>query len=120
MGYCFHDLKFYCSLARKVRLDVTSVARGRDDVSKGPVNIYGNTGPGNSNWTTQHGPESKEARFIESVRDSYFHQHVEEATRIRGNDEPSTLDLIFTKGPVNIYGNKGPGNLQRDHRFRVG
>ena len=48
------------------------------------------------NWTTPHGPDSKEARYIESVRDSYLHQHVKEATRIRGNDEPSTLDLIFT------------------------
>ena len=24
---------------------------------------------------------------------------------------------ILIKGPVNIYGNTGPGNLQRDHRL---
>ena len=25
------------------------------------------------------------------------------------------LGLVTAKGPVNIYGNTGPGNLQRDH-----
>ena len=47
-------------------------------------------------WSTHHGPESKESKFIECVRDSYLHQHVNEVTRMRGNDEPSTLDLVFT------------------------
>ena len=36
------------------------------------------------------------SKFIECVRDSYLHQHVNEVTRMRGNDEPSTLDLVFT------------------------
>ena len=47
-------------------------------------------------WSTQHGPESKEAKFIECIRDCYLHQHIIEATRIRGNDDPSTLDLVLT------------------------
>ena len=47
-------------------------------------------------WSTQHGPDSKESKFIECVRDCYLQQHIIEATRMRGNDEPSTLDLVFS------------------------
>ena len=50
-----------------------------------------------NNWTTTHGAESKEAKFIETVRDCYLHQHINESTRIRGNDDPSTIDLVFTE-----------------------
>jgi hypothetical protein len=50
-----------------------------------------------NNWTTPHGTESKEAKFIETVRDCYLQQHINESTRIRGNDDPSTLDLVFTE-----------------------
>ena len=55
-----------------------------------------------TNWTTQHGPESKEAKFIEGVRDNYLHQHIIEATQMRGNDDPSTLDLIFTDEAIQV------------------
>ena len=55
-----------------------------------------------NNWTTPHDPESKEVKFIETVRDCYLHQHVNESTRIRGNDDPSTLDLIFTEEAAQI------------------
>ena len=40
--------------------------------------------------------ESYENRFIECARDCFLFQHVTEPTRVRGNDQPSTLDLIFT------------------------
>ena len=73
-----------------------------------------------NNWTTQHGPESKEAKFIESVRDSYLHQHINEATRIRGNDEPSTLDLIFTNNPDLISSvSVEPWPVFTDHRVVI-
>ncbi|MEO2160790.1 MAG: endonuclease/exonuclease/phosphatase family protein, partial [bacterium] len=49
-----------------------------------------------SSWTTPHNEDSAEALFIESLRDCFFHQHVEEATRRRGNDDPSLLDLVLT------------------------
>ena len=39
---------------------------------------------------------SVESKFIEAVRDSFLHQHVEKTTRKRGNDDPSLLDLILT------------------------
>ena len=35
-------------------------------------------------------------KFIECVRDCFLFQHVTEHTRQRGNDNPSTLDLIFS------------------------
>ena len=35
-------------------------------------------------------------RFLECVRDCYLFQHVHENTRQRGEDKPSTIDLVFT------------------------
>ena len=55
-----------------------------------------------SSWTTTRGEESGESQFIESVRDCFFHQHVENPTRRRGNDEPSTLDLVFTNESLQV------------------
>ena len=55
-----------------------------------------------NNWTTPHGPESKEAKFIETVRDCFLQQHIKESTRIRGNDDPSTLDLVLTEEVAQI------------------
>ena len=49
-----------------------------------------------SNWTSPHGEDSKEERFLESIRDSYLYQHIDEPTRCRGTDNPSIIDLIFT------------------------
>ena len=47
-------------------------------------------------WTTFHGEESKEAKFLETIRDGFLLQHIEKATRVRGNDEPSLIDLLLT------------------------
>ena len=35
-------------------------------------------------------------RFVDCVRDCFLFQHVTEPTRVRGKNEPSTLDLIFS------------------------
>ena len=43
-----------------------------------------------------------ELKFIEAVRDSFLHQHVEKPTRRRGNDDPSLLDLIFTDESMQV------------------
>ena len=51
------------------------------------------------NWetvTTSVGETHIASLFVESVRDSYFVQHVTKPTRIRTGNEPSVLDLIFT------------------------
>ena len=37
-------------------------------------------------WTTLHNEDSKEAIFIETIRDCFLHQHIHELTRRRGND----------------------------------
>ena len=47
-------------------------------------------------WSTNHGEQSKEAQFIETIRDCFLFQHIETPTRVRGNDEPSLLDLVLT------------------------
>ena len=53
-------------------------------------------------WKTKQSDGSKEAKFIEGVRDSYLYQHVERATRRRERDEPSTLDLVFTNEEMQV------------------
>ena len=47
-------------------------------------------------WSTPYPETSKEERFLEALRDTFFFQHVNEPTRSRGADEPSTIDLIIT------------------------
>ena len=48
------------------------------------------------NWTCKiNNTEDINYKFIECIRDCYLHQHVTEPTRKRGNDNPSTLDLLF-------------------------
>ena len=55
-----------------------------------------------SSWSTPHGENSVEEKFIEAVRDSYLHQHVEKPTRRRGHDDPSLLDLILTDESMQV------------------
>ena len=43
-----------------------------------------------------------ESRFIDSCQDSFLFQHVQEFTRKRGLNEPSLLDLVFTKNELEI------------------
>ena len=53
-------------------------------------------------WTTIHNEDSTEAKFIEAVKDSFYHQHIDKPTRRRGTDNPSQLDLIFTDEEMQI------------------
>ena len=55
-----------------------------------------------ASWTTSHNEDSKEHKFIETIRDSYFHQHNLENSRTRGNDQPSLIDLVFTDESMQI------------------
>ena len=55
-----------------------------------------------TSWTTPHGAESKEAKFIEAIKDCFLHQHIDEPTRRRGNDIPSQLDLIFSDEEMQV------------------
>ena len=50
------------------------------------------------NNNTNVGPECLASKFLESVRDTYLYhnQHVKQATRYRGDNQPSLLDLILT------------------------
>ena len=55
-----------------------------------------------SSWTTNDGSESIEAKFIDTVKDCFYHQHIYKPTRRRGNDMPSQLDLIFTDEEMQV------------------
>ena len=55
-----------------------------------------------SSWSTFHNEESKEQKFIETVRDCFYHQHNLENSRRRGSDEPSLIDLVFTDEAMQI------------------
>ena len=51
------------------------------------------------NWTdssTNVGENHVASLFLECIRDTYLCQYVTEPTRIRENNEPSTLDLVLT------------------------
>jgi hypothetical protein len=48
------------------------------------------------NNNTNVGPEHLASKFLESVRDTYLYQHVKQATRYRGDNQPSLIDLILT------------------------
>lgn len=57
------------------------------------------------NWsreTTNHNELSKEALFLETLRDCYLHQHVKEPTRSRGTDLPSIIDLVLTDEEMQV------------------
>ena len=55
-----------------------------------------------NSWTTPHDENSKEAKFIEAVRDCFLFQHIEEPTRARGNDDPSLIDLVLTNEELQV------------------
>ena len=55
-----------------------------------------------TSWTTSGGQESPENQFVEACRDCFLHQHVKRYTRRRGDDEPSTLDLILTNEEMQV------------------
>ena len=47
----------------------------------------------NSTTVSENHPATK---FLECIRDAYLYQHLKEPTRVRENNEPSTLDLVLT------------------------
>ena len=49
-----------------------------------------------SNYTTEGGPTDFNTLFIEKVRGCFLTQHIQDVTRIRGDNTGNTLDLIFS------------------------
>ena len=49
----------------------------------------------NINWDEMVSNDKIERKFLNCIMDNYLHQHVQEPTRWRGNDQPSLLDLIL-------------------------
>jgi len=51
------------------------------------------------NWndeTTNTGVNHIDNIFLEGIKDLFLHQHIIQHTRIRNNQQPTTLDLVFT------------------------
>ena len=48
------------------------------------------------NWVTESNQCDSQYEFIETVRDCYLYQHIQEPTRGRGSNIPSCIDLNFT------------------------
>ena len=60
---------------------------------------------GNINWLTHNissGAPTDTSNFYDCIQDCFLEQHVHEPTRQRGQHNPSTLDLIFTKSEHEI------------------
>lgn len=49
-----------------------------------------------TNWISEAPPGHISHEFIECIRDSFLHQHVQNDTRFRGSVCPSNLDLVFS------------------------
>lgn len=63
------------------------------------VILFGDLNFPNITWdtcSTNGTIDSKEFRFIETIRDCYLYQHITAPTRGRGSDKPSVIDLVFT------------------------
>ena len=78
------------------------------------------------NNNTNVGPEHLASKFLESVRDTYVYQHVKQATRYRGDNQPSLLDLILTNEEEmidNVVHNAPLGNSDHEileFNFKLG
>ena len=53
-------------------------------------------------WSELRGTDRRSEKFIEVIESLYLIQHVKEATRTRGTNVPSILDLVFTEDEGNI------------------
>ena len=78
------------------------------------------------NNNTNVGPECLASKFLESGRDTYLYQHVKQATRYRGDNQPSLLDLILTNEEEmidNVVHNAPLGNSDHEileFNFKLG
>ena len=52
-----------------------------------------------SNMTTPQNSSHHCSKLIETLKENYLHQLVDQFTRQRGNDQPSLLDLVLTNSP---------------------
>ena len=48
------------------------------------------------NLRTNRTGDAQARRFLETILENYLHQHIEQPTRARGEENPNVLDLLFT------------------------
>jgi hypothetical protein len=69
------------------------------DTSASHILVTGDFNLKEIDWKLQETSKSHThiaSKFLEKTKDLFIHQHVEQPTRIRGSNIPSTLDLVFT------------------------
>ena len=54
------------------------------------------------NWEQDTASGEEQMMFVECIQQNFLTQHVKEITRFRGKDEPSRVDLIFSKEEESI------------------
>ena len=74
------------------------------DIEANQFLICGNFNYRDIDWKNHYIPDSAhdERNFYDSVQSAFLHQHVEDITRQRGSNQPSTLDLILSKNELEI------------------
>ena len=55
------------------------------------------------NWATNEASGADSENFLELVNDLFWYQNVDNSTRIRINNEPSLLDLFFTRTKLEVF-----------------
>ena len=67
-------------------------------------------------WSTPHDDKKEDEQFLETLRENFFYQHVDEPTRARGTDTPSLIDLILTNEEDQVNNLSSPAPLGKsDH-----
>ena len=54
------------------------------------------------NWEQDTASGDEQTMFVECIQQNFLTQHIKELTRFRGKDEPSRVDLLFTKDEESI------------------
>ena len=89
------------SYNESVRLAIRRLSAGL----QGQLLICGDFNFKEINWHIKdvHGGEnSEQAKFLDECENCFLHQHVVEFTRSRGTDQPSTLDLVFSRDELEV------------------
>ena len=96
---CFYRSPTPSDLSEKNNEDLNSLLKSISKKKYSHICFVGDFNFKDINWsncTTIHREDSKEFKFIETVRDCFLTQHVDKPTRRRGNDDASLLDLVLT------------------------
>ena len=73
-----------------------------EDQKKDQLLIAGDFNYPKIDWNTYESCENNSQIFLDTIQDLFWYQNIKEDTRIRINNEPSLLDLIFPRTKMEI------------------